>query len=134
MSRKTFRLVHQQARQRALAEVACAPEGYCVTVCPPSRNLDQNAKFHALCADLARARVQWAGKPRNADEWKVLLISGHGVATKQGGEIAPGLEGEFVAIRESSAAMSKARASSLIEYALAFAALHGVECGEPQTA
>lgn len=131
MSKQTFRLAHHEARRRAMAAVADAPDGYVITVAEPRRNLDQNAKFHAICHDLAIARVEWAGKPRTAEQWKVLLISGHAVATKQGGEIVPGLEGEFVAIRESSAAMSKARASSLIEYALAFAASKEVECLHP---
>jgi hypothetical protein len=40
--------------------------------------------------------------------------------------MVPGLEGEFVNLRESTALMSKARAASLIEYALAFCAMHGV--------
>jgi hypothetical protein len=58
-------------------------------------------------------------------EWKLLLISGHSVATKQGAEMVPGLEGEFLNLRESTAAMSKTRIGSLIEYAEAFMA--GVE-------
>ena len=91
-----------------------------VQIKPPTRNLEQNAKFHAICHDLAG--TEWAGKPRDAAAWKVLLVSGHAVATKQGAEMIPGLEGEFVNIRESTALMSKARSSSLIEYAQAFAA------------
>jgi hypothetical protein len=55
----------------------------------------------------------------------VLLVSGHAVATKLGAEIIPGLEGEFVNIRESTARMTKARSSSLIEYALAWCADNG---------
>lgn len=94
------------------------------------RNLDQNAKFHALCEDLAKSRIEWAGKPRNAADWKVLLVSGHAVATKQGHELIPGLEGEFVNLRESTARMSKERASSLIEYAMAFCAQHAVNIRE----
>jgi hypothetical protein len=39
-------------------------------------------------------------------------------------EVIPGLEGEFVNIRESTAHMSKPRASSLIEYAVAHMAQH----------
>jgi hypothetical protein len=109
-------------RANALAAVAAAPDGWRVKVEPPKRSLDQNAKFHAICADLARAKVPWAGKPRDAEEWKALLVSGHAVATKHGGEVVPGLEGEFVSIRESTASMTKARSSSLIEYAQAFAA------------
>lgn len=97
-----------------------------ISVKEATRSLDQNAKFHAMCEDIARSGVQWAGKRRTKDEWKVLLVSGHAVATKAGAEIVPGLEGEFVNIRESTASMDKARASSLIEYTLAFGAQHGV--------
>lgn len=109
-------------RQRALDAIREAPDGWKVTVQPPTRTLDQNAKFHALCSDLARDGAEWAGKRRDTDEWKALLVSGHAVATKQGGEVVTGLEGEFVSIRESTATMSKARSSSLIEYAEAFRA------------
>ena len=83
---------------------------------PAKRSLDQNAKFHALCSDLAG--MQWAGKPRDAEQWKVLLVSGHAVATKRTADVVLGLEGEFVNLRESTARMSKERSSSLIEYAM----------------
>ncbi len=122
MTKQVFCLAHDLARRRAMAAVADAPAGFVVTVDEPRRSLDQNAKFHALCSDLAG--TPWAGKPRTAAEWKVLLVSGHAVATKQGAEIVPGLEGEFINLRESTATMSKARGSSLIEYAQAFAAQH----------
>lgn len=115
-------LAHHEARRRAMTAVADAPDGYVIKVAPPTRSLDQNAKFHAICADLAG--MPWAGKPRTAAEWKVLLVSGHAVATKEGAEVVPGLEGEFINIRESTAAMSKKRGASLIEYAQAFAAQH----------
>ena len=94
---------------------------------PENRSLDQNAHFHALCGDLAASGLPWAGKPRKAEEWKVLLVSGHSIATKQGSDMVPGIEGEFVNLRESTARMSRQRASSLIEYTLAFCAEHGVE-------
>jgi hypothetical protein len=125
---RTFILAHDLARRRAVAAVAEAPAGHVILIRPPRRSGEQTAKFHAICSDLARARVAWAGKPRDAAAWKVLLVSGHAVATKDGAEIVPGLEGEFVNIRESTAAMSKARGSSLIEYAVAFCSAHGVEC------
>ncbi|MBK8667901.1 MAG: recombination protein NinB [Burkholderiales bacterium] len=93
---------------------------------PENRSLDQNAHFHALCVDIARSGIEWFGKPRKAEEWKVLLVSGHAKATKQEADVVPGLEGELVNLRESTARMSRARASSLIEYTLAFCAEHGV--------
>jgi len=127
MTRKVFILAHQTARERACQAVREAPEGYSVTISEPRRNGEQNAKFHAICTDLAKSGAVWAGKTRTADQWKVLLVSGHAVATKEGAEIIPGLEGEFVNIRESTALMSKKRGSSLIEYSIAFCAQLGIE-------
>jgi hypothetical protein len=118
------------ARARAHAAIDESPDGYEVTVKEPTRNSEQNAKFHALCSDIARSGLQWAGKRRTAAEWKVLLVSGHATATKEGSEMVPGLEGEFVNVRESTALMSVKRSSSLIEYTLAFCAMHGVRTSE----
>lgn len=125
-----FRLVHQQARDNARLAVESAPDGYVVEVREPKRSLDQNAKFHAICEDLARSGLLWAGKERTAEEWKVLLVSGHGVATKEGADVVMGLEDELVNLRESTAKMSVARGSSLIEYTLAFCATYDVEIRE----
>lgn len=119
MALRTFVLSHDIARLNAIEAVRTAPAGQVVQIKEPTRNGDQNAKFHAICSDFAKSKIQWAGKRRTLDEWKVLLISGHAVATKQGAEIVPGLENEFVNIRESSARMSKSRMCSLIEYSQA---------------
>lgn len=113
-------LSHAQARARAIQAVKDAPDGFSVKISEPKRNGDQNAKFHALCGDIAKSGIKWAGKERTAAQWKVLLVSGHAVATKEHADIVPGIEGEFVNIRESTALMSKARSSSLIEYSIAF--------------
>jgi hypothetical protein len=124
---RVYVMSHAEARQRALNAVAESPDGYRVKIEPPKRSLDQNAKFHALCSDLARQCVEWAGMPRTAEEWKVLLVSGHAAATGLGAELVRGLEGEFVMLRESTAAMSRARGSSLIEYAMAWCAQNNVK-------
>ena len=94
------------------------------------RTNEQNRKFHAICRDFGRARIKFAGKERDEHDWKVLLISGHSVASGNGAEVIAGLEGEFVSIRESSARMTKARGSSLIEYALAYASHLNVKLSE----
>lgn len=124
-----YRLVHQQARQRAVQGVLDAPEGYVVTIKPPTRSLEQSAKFHAMCGDLAR-QLPYAGKKRSLEEWKLLLISGHAIATQSGSEVVPGLESEFVNLRESSASMGVKRMASLIEYALAYGAMNNVKWSE----
>lgn len=125
--KRRFILAHPVARQRAVQCVAEAPEGHTVTVAPPNRSSDQNAKFHAIIGDIAKSGLTWAGKARTPAQWKVLMVSGHSVATKEGSEMVPGVEGEFVNLRESTALMSKKRGASLIEYTLAFCAMNAIE-------
>ena len=135
VERQRFILINHRVRQRAIDAIISAPDDSAVTIGQSNRSLDQNAKFHALCTDLAKSDMQWAGKRRSADEWKVLLVSAHTIATKDDPatpkpEIVPGLEGEFVNIRESTARMSVSRAASLITYAIAFCDTHGIELNE----
>lgn len=109
--KQTFILINDRVRENALLAIAAAGEGSAVTIGPKTRSGDQNAKFHAICTDIANSHMTWAGKRRDAEAWKVLLVSAHTVATKNdpgapSPEIVPGLEGEFVNIRESTARMT----------------------------
>lgn len=127
---QTFRMVHHAARDGAVRAVRAAPEGYVVVVRPPNRSLDQNAKAHAMFSDIAKAKPVWNGINMDAEDWKALLIVSHAVATKDGSpyRMVPDLEGSgFVQLRESSARMSKDRASSLIEYVTAWATSQGIQ-------
>lgn len=92
-----------------------------VKIQPPKRSNDQSAKFHAMCGEVAK-RAMYFGKKLELEQWKVIFISGHAIATGLPTEIVPGIEGEFVNIRERSAAMSQSRMSSLIEYVSAWIA------------
>ncbi|KAF2282475.1 hypothetical protein GH714_044081 [Hevea brasiliensis] len=56
------------------------------------RSLDQNAKLHAMFGDIAASKLLFAGKERSAEEWKVILISGHSIATGGQGEVIAGIE------------------------------------------
>lgn len=128
--RQRFILINDKVRANALAAVSAAEEGSAISIGPKNRSGDQNAKFHAICTDIAHSHMTWAGKRRSAEEWKVLLVSGHTVATAGEVEIIPGLENEFVNIRESTARMSVGRAASLITYALAFCDTNGIHLTE----
>ena len=123
---KRFVLHTDLVRQNAIAEIRNAAPESVITVTSRTRSNEQNAKLHAMLSDLAASPVTWAGKRRTMDEWKVLIISAHAVATDGQGEVIPGIENEFVAIRESSASMSVGRCASLIEYLQAFGDQHGV--------
>lgn len=124
--RKAFILATDRVRDNAMAELRRAARFAVVIIAPPTRSNEQNSKLHAMLTDLAASPVTWAGKRRTMEEWKALVISGHAVATQHPGEVVPGLEGEFVAIRESSASMSVARCASLITYLQAFGDANGV--------
>jgi hypothetical protein len=105
---------------------------FAVKLGPLTRSIDQNAKFHAICSDIAKSGHEWAGKRRSAAQWKVLLVSGHAVATEEGAEMVPGLEGEFVNLRESTALMSIKRGASLIEYAISYAADNDIQLSDKE--
>jgi hypothetical protein len=125
-----FVLRNQVIRTNAMQAILDAGDNYVVTIAQPTRSNDQNSMFHAICSDMAKSGHKFAGKPRSLEEWKALLISGHAVATGSAGEVIPGLEGEFVAIRESSAKMGVARAASLITYTLAYCDTNGIPLTE----
>jgi hypothetical protein len=124
--RQTFRLVHKNARALALYAVSQAPEGYVVTVKPLTRSLDQNAKLHSLLADIARSGIEIGGCRRTVDELKFLFVVAHAHETNTPVELVE-FEGHQIALRESTANMSKARSSSLIEYIQAWATQHGLD-------
>lgn len=126
----SFILSSPLIRSNAMSAVKNAPEGWVLDLREATRTSPQNRHFHALCGDIAKSGLTWAGKERSLEDWKALLVSAHSVATGHGGEVIPGLEGEFVAIRESTSRMGKKRAASLIEYTLAFALTNGVELVE----
>ena len=119
MSKRILKLTGDLARHAAHRAIDETPDGHVVTIAEPTRNLEQSAKFHAICGEIAKLH-KFAGALRTPEQWKMLLISGHAVATKQGSEMLPGLEGEWCNLRESSAKMSVRRMASLIEYAVSY--------------
>lgn len=127
--KQTIFLRNKQQQQSAINAILAIPldneRPITIRISDYKRNIDQNAKFHAMLGDISR-QVTWCGKQLKPEQWKVLLISGHAVATKQEAEVVPGLEGEYVNIRESSAEMSVGRMASLIDYTTAWAMGQGV--------
>jgi hypothetical protein len=123
--KRVFRLTPTNRRHIA-EQVANLPEGYVIKAGPPTRSLEQNALLHAMFGELAK-KARYVGRALTLNQWKTLMISGHAMATWLGADVIPGIEGEFVNIRESSAQMSVARMTSLIEYVHAWAAENNVQ-------
>lgn len=115
--KQTYILAHPTARQRAVDAVRNAPEGFCVTVAEPSRNLEQNAALWAILSDIAE-HVVWHGRKLSAEDWKHIFT-----ASLKRMDFVPNLEGTgFVALGLSTSKMSKREFSDLLELVNAFAA------------
>lgn len=135
--RLTLRLHNAQQAHGAIQQAwahakgwLCAGGGRLVLeVRPETRSDAQNRLLHALFGDVSKQAL-WMGASRTPEQWKPLFVSGHAIATKEGADMVPGLEGEFLNLRESTARMSKARMASLLEYVMAWAIDHGVELCE----
>ena len=102
-----------------------AHESVMVEVRERKRSDEQNAKLHAMLSDIARQK-EFGGQKRTIEQWKMIFISGHRIATGGTAEMAVGLEGEVINLRESTAQMGVQRLASLISYIDAWAAENGV--------
>ena len=116
----------QQAWAHAKGYLMASGSPMVLEVRPETRSDRQNKLLHALFGDVAKQAL-WMGSSRTPEQWKLLFVSGHAIATKEGADMVPGLEGEFLNLRESTARMSKKRMASLLEYVMAWCALHDVE-------
>jgi NinB protein len=128
--KNVFFLVNDEVRRNAKRCIDAVPSDFMVEVRKRKRLESQNAKFHAMLGDICKQHLFFVqGVPRRLKpiEAKVLFISGHAVATKEGAEMMQGLEGEMVNIRESSANMTITRMASLIEYTAAWGAEHDIK-------
>lgn len=116
----------EESKSIAARRLASAPIGWVCSVREAHRTLPQNAKLHAMLTDISQ-QCDYMGKRRTINFWKNLFVSGWMIATDQVPEIVPGLEGEFVNIRESTANMGVRDLSSVIEYVSAWGANEGVK-------
>lgn len=128
---KRIQLNNDLSRQAAKRAIDDAPDGFMVEVKERTRTADQNAKLHAMLQDISR-QVEWAGKKRTTEDWKALMVSAHRLVLQQAGEVVPGLEGEFVQLRRSTAAMGVKELASLIEYVTAWAVNADVRFSAPE--
>ena len=94
---RKFVLAHHEARRRAMAAVADAPDGHVVTVAEPTRNGAINAALHAKLGEIAASR-DWAGRRWDIETWKRLLTAAWGRATGQAVVMLPALDGAGVDI------------------------------------
>ncbi len=126
MNRRRFVLSHAEARRRAMACVADAPDGYVVTVQEPTRSTDQNSAQWPILEAFAE-QLQWpvngAMVNLSAEEWKDVLTAAFQGETVR---LAMGLNGGVVMLGLRTSQMGKRRFSEWLEFLHATAAERGV--------
>lgn len=127
-------IIRAENRRHICDFIMQAAEGMAVRITEASKTRDQEAKYHAMCGDIAKV-CEFMGAKMEGEDWKRLLIdafarvrSGMGKPLKQGGRIVPSLDGTgVVQLGVQSRKFSKEEASDFIEYLYAFGASKGVQ-------
>ncbi|MGE0799896.1 MAG: recombination protein NinB [Lautropia sp.] len=121
-----FVLSHPEARRRAMATVAEAPEGHSVAIAEPTRTIEQNSLLWTLLTAFSE-QLQWPVNGRmgylSPEDWKAILSAGFYRETR----VAEGLDGGHVMLGQSTSRMGKREFSDFVEYIHSIAAARGVE-------
>ena len=119
--KRTFRLVHDTARQGAIQCVMRAPDGYVVDIREPTRTHAQNDKMWAVLTELSQSDCE--GRGWSAEQWKTAIMA----ALKHEPVWQARLDGDgYVCTGFRSSRLSVRDMSDVIEMAYAHGALHGV--------
>ena len=137
--KKTFILVHTQARAGAIQAVKDAPEGFAVTVSEPTKKRIQEEKYHAMVGDIAK-NCMLGGRKLSAEVWKRLLVESVVNILREeakaqnkpdpfprGGALLPSLDGlRIVQVEVLTRNFTVAQSSLFIEYLYSYGAENGV--------
>lgn len=93
-----------------------------LTVKPATRSLAQNDKLHAELTEIARV-VPWAGKKRDVEVWKRLMVAAWLRARGESVEILPALDGHGVdVVFRRTSDLTRAECSELLEFVMSWKA------------
>lgn len=105
-----------------------------LTVKPATRTDDMNARLHATISDVAK-QLEWAGKKRDVETWKRLLVAAWLRARGDAVEFLPAVDGIGVdVVFQRTSKLSQRECSELCEYIYAFGAEQGVKFSAPEDA
>jgi hypothetical protein len=122
VSRLLLILANDEVRAKAMAWIKSAPAGSRIEIKAPQRSLDQNSRFWALATDIA-SQATHNGRKYTAEQWRTIFLHALGKEV----EFVPSLDGStFLPLGQSSADLSKAEMSALMELMEAWAAENGV--------
>lgn len=125
MSKRTYGLVHQEARRRAAQDCMTAPEGYVATVSEPTRTLDQNAaQWPILDAFSKQKQLMVNGKMEwvSDEEWKDVLTAAFNEELNR----VAHWKGRMILLGQRTSKFGKGRFSEWLEWLHAAAVEEGV--------
>ena len=117
----------QQAWAHAKGWLMAGGQRLVLEIKPETRSDRQNRMLHAMLGDIA-AQVEWAGKKRDAETWKRLLVAAWCRARREQVELLPALDGHGVDIvfRRTSQ-LTRGECAELCDFIQAWCAENGVE-------
>lgn len=111
-------------RRNTYRVIDAAPNGSVVTVKPPRRTLDQNARMWALLSEISLAKPE--GRSMTPDVWKAVFM--HALDHAQRFEMA--LDGQgMVPVGFRTSKLSKAQMGDLMTLIEEYAARQGIALG-----
>jgi hypothetical protein len=124
--KRTFILVHPQARANAVHAVQTTPDGYAVTIQEANRTLDQNAAQWPILESFS-AQLTWPVNGQmvrmSAEEWKDVLTAAFQQETAR---LAMGLNGGVVMLGQRTSKFGKKAFSEFLEFLHSVAVDRGV--------
>lgn len=131
--KQTFFMAHDLARANAIKAVQAAPQGYMVQISEPTKKREQEEKYHAMIADIAR-QVEHIGRKWDADDMKRLLVDEFAEEMRIAGtplhhdcRVTPSLDGcRIVQLGIQTREFWVKEAAQFIEFLFAFGADRGV--------
>lgn len=128
MNKQAYFLIDRHRQKNAIQFIQSLPVNpdspLVVTIQERTRTLDQNARLWAMLNDISE-QVVWHGLTLSSEDWKHIFT-----ASLKGQRSAPGIEGGFVVLGQSTSRMTVGEMRDLIELIQAFGAEHNVKFGD----
>ena len=125
-------IAHESARRSIAASIMAAPLMTQVSIGAPAKSREQEAKFHAMLAEIAR-QAQHVGSKWDAESWKRLICElwSRNDSETASARVIPALDGAgIVQLGIQTRALTKERYASLITFTECWCADNGVELSQ----
>lgn len=116
----------------ALKSYLMAGHRMVLTLAPETRSSQENRMLHAMLGYIAK-NMEWAGKKRDIETWKRLLVAAWCRATNEAVELLPAVDGHGVDIvYRKTSKLSRKECAELIEFVFAWGAMNDIQFPDPK--